>query len=97
MMQNALFSAFVAQLWLAVLAIAAPVAQDTLTTADHGNAWHYGTGGGIVGLIVLILDIIVFGAYSAKSPPSLAHKRWRGHRETRSCLLTAYPPALQSR
>ncbi len=63
MIQNVLLSGFIAQLWLAVLAIAAPVAEETLRTADHGNAWHYGTGGGIVGLIVLILDIIVFGAY----------------------------------
>jgi len=39
------------------LAAAAPV-----TTAGHHGAqpWHYGAGGGVVGFIVLILDIIVF-------------------------------------
>lgn len=37
------------------LAAAAPI-----TTESHGNAWQYGAGGGVLGFIVLILDIIVF-------------------------------------
>jgi len=44
----------------ASLALAAPV-PDTAAVSTAGNAWQYGTGGGIIGLIVLILDIIVFG------------------------------------
>jgi hypothetical protein len=42
------------QLSLICLAAAAP-----LTTQNHGNSWQYGTGGGVLGLIVLVLDIIV--------------------------------------
>lgn len=37
------------------LVTAAPI-----TTESHGNSWQYGAGGGVVGFIVLILDIIVF-------------------------------------
>lgn len=44
------------QLSLASLAIAAPVHAE-----NHGNAWQYGTGGGLAGFIVLVLDLIVFG------------------------------------
>ena len=55
MIQSLLF-----QLFLATLAMAAPIADDTVTAAGE-NAWQYGTGGGIVGLIVLVLDIMVFG------------------------------------
>lgn len=48
-------STLILQLAMASLAVAAP------TMHVESNAWQYGTGGGIVGLIVLILDIIVFG------------------------------------
>lgn len=48
------------QLWLATLAFAAPVSTASATP------WQYGTGGGIVGFIVLVLDIIV---WSKSSPP----------------------------
>jgi hypothetical protein len=41
------------QLFLAAIAFAAPVAIES-------NAIGYGTGGGIVGLIVLVLDVLVF-------------------------------------
>ncbi|KLU86322.1 hypothetical protein MAPG_05336 [Magnaporthiopsis poae ATCC 64411] len=58
-MQSAIFTTLFAQLWLALLASAAPLAEDVVTATGHGNAWQYGTGGGILGLIVLILDIIV--------------------------------------
>lgn len=64
MMQSALLSNLIVQLGLAALAFAAPIADETLTAASHDNAWQYGTGGGILGLIVLILDIIVFGMYN---------------------------------
>ena len=54
---------FFAQLLLAALAVAAPIAEETVIATAGGNAWQYGTGGGIIGLIVLILDIIVFGVF----------------------------------
>lgn len=47
------------QLSLAALALGAPVVQDVSATTA-GNSWQYGTGGGIIGFIVLVLDIIVF-------------------------------------
>jgi hypothetical protein len=45
------------QLSLAAFALAAPVGQEISATS---NTWQYGTGGGIIGFIVLILDILVF-------------------------------------
>ncbi|KAI1825699.1 hypothetical protein F4861DRAFT_162147 [Xylaria intraflava] len=42
---------------LAALALAAPV-NDEITISS--NTWQYGAGGGIVGFIVLLLDLIVF-------------------------------------
>lgn len=36
------------------------LAEETLVAATHGNTWQYGAGGGVLGFIVLILDIIVF-------------------------------------
>lgn len=56
MMKIFALSAFF-QLWLASLVAAAPVA------ASSDNAWEYGTSGGIIGLIVLVLDIIAFGTF----------------------------------
>lgn len=56
--QLALFS-------LLSLAMGAPVEQ---TVTAQQNAWKYGTGGGILGFIVLILDIIVFRMSQAPSP-----------------------------
>lgn len=49
------------------------LAEETLDAATngHGNAWRYGSGGGIVGFIVLVLDIIVFiEVLKSNRPPS---------------------------
>lgn len=54
-------SSLLAQLWLALFAGAAPVADDMVSTTSRDNAWEYGTSGGIIGVIVLILDLIVIG------------------------------------
>ena len=53
---NTVLSSILLQLCLASLGLAAPVATESLD-----NSWQYGTGGGLIGLVVLILDIIVFG------------------------------------
>ena len=50
------------QLCLASWAFAAPLAEEAITTTTTKTPWQYGAGGGIAGFIVLILDIIVFGA-----------------------------------
>ena len=60
MFQNTL--ALFLQFFFFALAFAQPI-----ETAGHGNAWKYGSGGGVIGFIVLILDIIVF----SMSPLSL--------------------------
>jgi cobalamin synthase len=52
---NTLFSSIILQLCLASLGLAAPVSTEALD-----NSWQYGTGGGLLGLVVLILDVIVF-------------------------------------
>jgi len=57
-------------LLLATFASALPT-SGTATTA--GNSWQYGTGGGILGLIVLVLDIIVFVEVIKSSRPT-SHK-----------------------
>ncbi|PQE11084.1 Cardiolipin synthase protein [Rutstroemia sp. NJR-2017a BVV2] len=55
------------QFLLFTLAVAAPIVE----TTGHGNAWKYGSGGGVVGFIVLILDIIVFiEVLKSNRPPS---------------------------
>ncbi len=56
MAPNALFSAFLGQLCLAIHCLAAPIAQ----SAERDNAWEFGNSHGILGLAILILDIIVF-------------------------------------
>lgn len=43
-----------------LLSLSFAMAEETLSTSTHGNAWKYGSGGGIIGFIILILDIIVF-------------------------------------
>ncbi|KXT07014.1 hypothetical protein AC578_7202 [Pseudocercospora eumusae] len=60
------------QLCLAALTFAAPIADETLTTMK-ADAWQYGTGGGIVGFIVLILDVIVWIELLKSSRP-VSHK-----------------------
>jgi hypothetical protein len=56
------------QLWLATLAFAAPIADKVTVTG--AQPWHYGTGGGIIGFIILVLDILVWSAYPQVSPLS---------------------------
>lgn len=58
---DTLLSSVMLQLCLASLGLAAPVSTESLD-----NTWQYGTGGGLLGLVVLILDIIVFGTLVPK-------------------------------
>ncbi|PQE21081.1 Cardiolipin synthase protein [Rutstroemia sp. NJR-2017a WRK4] len=55
------------QLFFTIAVAAAPIVEAT----GHGNAWKYGSGGGVIGFIVLILDIIVFiEVLKSNRPPS---------------------------
>lgn len=67
MLQNYSLSVFL-QFFLAMLAYAAPIADEISTKATE--PWQYGTGGGIVGFIVLVLDILVWSMSLFLSPPS---------------------------
>lgn len=64
MFNNAVISFL--QLWLATLAFAAPIADNAIS-ASAAKPWHYGTGGGIVGFIVLVLDILVWSKSSTSN------------------------------
>lgn len=55
------------QLCLAALCSAAPL------STNSSNATQYGTGGGIVGFIVLVLDILVWSTCPAAIPSSNTH------------------------
>ncbi|TVY56322.1 hypothetical protein LCER1_G003199 [Lachnellula cervina] len=64
------FSLLLLNLSLLCLTTAA-AATDTLTTASHGNSWKFGTGGGVLGFVVLILDILVWiEVLKSNRPPS---------------------------
>ncbi|OAL33144.1 hypothetical protein AYO20_07626 [Fonsecaea nubica] len=68
MIQNVLI-----QLFLAALAFAAPITDggDGTLHAMNKDMIGYGTGGGIVGLIVLVLDVLVFiEVLKSNRPPS---------------------------
>jgi len=70
MFQHQSIISLLLQLWLAAVALAAPVADETFSTMG-GQPWQYGTGGGIIGFIVLILDIIVWiEVLKSNRPPS---------------------------
>ncbi|KAI5917371.1 hypothetical protein F4810DRAFT_696817 [Camillea tinctor] len=76
------------QLCLATLALAAPVAQESqepVTTASAAP-WQYGSGGGIIGLIVLILDIIVFVEVLKSNRPPTDKLIW--------CLVVFFFPVI---
>ncbi|KAI6801242.1 hypothetical protein KC363_g3474 [Hortaea werneckii] len=60
------------QLALAMLTFAAPVANEP-TVSAQSDAWQYGTGGGIVGFIVLVLDVIVWMEVLQSNRP-VSHK-----------------------
>ena len=56
------------QLCMAAFVIAAPIAADETMTTTGATPWQYGTGGGIIGLIILILDIIVWSEFNPPFP-----------------------------
>lgn len=65
MASNILFSSILVQLFWTALSLAAPVGDEKLAATDVGNTWTYASSGGVIGFIVLILDIIVFSMLSA--------------------------------
>lgn len=61
MTYTALFSTIIFQLLLAGVGLAAPVSD--VSAEGMSNSWQYGTGGGLLGLVVLVLDVIVFSTF----------------------------------
>ncbi|KAK4626947.1 hypothetical protein CLAFUW4_05215 [Fulvia fulva] len=62
------------QLCLAALAFAAPTANEIHATSS--NAWQYGTGGGVLGFIVLIIDVLVWMEVLKSNRPPLPKIGW---------------------
>ncbi|CZT10583.1 hypothetical protein WAI453_003055 [Rhynchosporium graminicola] len=62
------------------------MAEEMLTTTGHGNAWQFGAGGGIIGLIVLVLDVIAFLEILKSGRPALNKLLW--------CLLVFLFPIV---
>ncbi|TIC90804.1 hypothetical protein CH35J_011523 [Colletotrichum higginsianum] len=56
-----------------MLAVAAPASDPAVAATAYDNTWQYGTGGGILGFVVLVLDIIVF-IEVLKSDRPVSHK-----------------------
>ncbi|KAF7553389.1 hypothetical protein G7Z17_g3671 [Cylindrodendrum hubeiense] len=83
MLQNVLLSTFLCQL-MAALAFAAPIGDEPVSAA--GNEVGYGTGGGIIGLIILILDIIVFIEVLKSNRPPASKLLW--------CLVIFFFPLV---
>ncbi|KAF1808553.1 hypothetical protein P152DRAFT_386370, partial [Eremomyces bilateralis CBS 781.70] len=51
-------------------------AAPTMHTEGHGNAWQYGAGGGVLGFVVLVLDVIVFLEVLKSNRPALNKVLW---------------------
>jgi hypothetical protein len=60
------------QFFLFALTVAQPIAIET----TQENAWKYGTGGGVIGFAVLILDIIVFVEVLKSNRPPVHKLLW---------------------
>ncbi|KUJ17098.1 uncharacterized protein LY89DRAFT_685052 [Mollisia scopiformis] len=59
------------QILLNLFLVSLAMAEETVSTSQHGNAWKYGTGGGLLGFVILILDIMVFmEVLKSNRPPS---------------------------
>ncbi|KAI0453191.1 hypothetical protein F5B21DRAFT_306845 [Xylaria acuta] len=63
------------QLCLATWALAAPLADEAITTTST-TPWQYGAGGGIAGFIVLVLDLIVFIEVLKSNRPATDKLLW---------------------
>ncbi|KAH8819045.1 hypothetical protein F5884DRAFT_1399 [Xylogone sp. PMI_703] len=61
---------------LSFLSLVAGAPVDAIQAESVQNAWKYGTGGGIIGFIVLILDIIVFIEVLQSTRPPLKKVLW---------------------
>jgi hypothetical protein len=79
-------SALVLQLLLAAIAFAAPLADKDLSALEMNPGQQYGTGGGVLGFIVLVLDIIV---WSKRKPHCFRDMATNLYVQSRSSNLAA--------
>jgi low temperature requirement protein LtrA len=57
------------QLMLCAVAEAAPI-------QDESNNWHYGTSGGVVGIVVVVLDIMAWMEILKSDRPPMSKLLW---------------------
>lgn len=62
-------------LLMATVAWAAPIADEVITVQKN-NAWQAGTGGGIAGFIVLVIDVIVWFEVIQSNRPVASKILW---------------------
>ena len=95
---NVILAGFLQLCLAATFAVAAPVAEsaDTVTTTVVDNAWSYGTGGGLLGLVVLILDVIIFGMFILLVRSPFLSTHFANSLQPRSSSPTARPPLSSS-
>jgi len=62
-MPTMMLSGFLVQLCLVCFVHAVPI--EPLKSGDQGKTWEYGAAGGILALLVLLLDVTVFSKYYA--------------------------------
>ena len=73
-------------LCLSLLALCAQAAP--MEAAGHGNVAQYGTGGGIVGFLVLLLDLYVFVELAKSSRPTARKFLWYATHPKTRLLIT---------
>ncbi|KAI1329330.1 hypothetical protein F5Y16DRAFT_366541 [Xylariaceae sp. FL0255] len=76
---------FLLQLCLAAWALAAPIDTEVVMTTGQ-TPWQYGAGGGVIGFIVLILDLIVFVEVLKSNRPTSSKLIW--------CLVVFFFPIV---
>lgn len=69
-------------------AFAAPAVE----VASHGNSWQYGAGGGVIGFVVLVLDIIVWSMSISFSQSSCLIWETKANYSTVEVLKSNRPP-----
>jgi len=69
-----------------LLLVSFAMAEETVSATGHGNAWKFGTGGGVLGFVVLVLDIIVFMEVLKSNRPPTHKLLW--------CLIVFLFPIL---
>ncbi|EKD16155.1 hypothetical protein MBM_05449 [Drepanopeziza brunnea f. sp. 'multigermtubi' MB_m1] len=63
-------------IFLQLSLLSCAMAEEMVVATGHGDAWQYGTGGGIIGLLVLVFDIFAILEIVKSSRPPLHKVLW---------------------